>query len=45
MSEFQEFIGKALVITASGGTEVFSLVNDHTVPAPKVGEVVIKVSS
>jgi len=34
--------GKALVITASGGNEVFSLVNNHTVPAPGPGQVIIK---
>jgi len=35
--------GKALVITASGGTDVFSLVSDFSVPAPSAGELIIKV--
>ena len=30
------------MITASGGTDVFSLVQNHTVPAPAEGELVIK---
>ena len=34
--------GKALVITASGGTEVFSLVEAHPIRAPDVGEVLVK---
>lgn len=36
------FRGKALVITASGGNDVFQIVNDFSVPLPDVGEVVIK---
>ena len=35
--------GKALVITASGGTEVFSVVTSHSVRAPEAGEILIKV--
>jgi len=34
--------GKALVITESGGNEVFKLVSDFKVPVPSGGEVIIK---
>lgn len=34
--------GKALVITASGGNEVFSVTTSHSVPTPSAGELVIK---
>ena len=34
--------GKALVITASGGNEVFQLVSDFKIPVPSAGEVIIK---
>ena len=37
--------GKALVITASGGTEVFSLEAEHAFPAPLAGEVLVKLVS
>ena len=34
--------GKALVITSSGGNEVFQIVNDFKIPMPADGEVIIK---
>lgn len=34
--------GKALVITASGGTDVFTVVPDYSFPAPQEGEVLVK---
>lgn len=34
--------GKALVITASGGTDVFQLVSDFSIPAPAEGELIVK---
>jgi NADPH:quinone reductase-like Zn-dependent oxidoreductase len=37
--------GKALVITASGGTDVFQLVKDHATRAPASGEVLVKLVS
>ena len=37
--------GKAVVITASGGTDVFSLVDNHTIQTPGPGDVIIKVVS
>ena len=34
--------GKAIVLTASGGTEVLKTIPDHAVRAPQDGEVLIK---
>jgi NADPH2:quinone reductase len=34
--------GKALVITASGGTDVFKVIPDYSFPAPQEGEVLVK---
>lgn len=37
--------GKAIVINKCGGTDVLELVNDFAVPAPKAGEVLVKLVS
>jgi len=36
------FVGKAVVLTASGGPEVLKAITDHGVRAPAAGEVLVK---